>query len=629
MLFSSWVAKSNPNSLSSLHKSKATLLLLALSLTCGCGQVLAQDAINNPQTTPAALPPAANTANLDAAATEINAIISAKQHPYLQLANFTNRAEDVNSLYKTGNYHLLWLGTSNAAGNIQAALKLLSDAATQGLNADSYDSKTLQEKLPAALQLAPTAYKEQALYDTALSIALLRFSHDLHYGRVNPKGIDFNLKLRDKLIDLPSLLQQHLALGTLADLPLALEPKLKQYSKLKLALATYRLLASQEPELHLTTTRAVRHAESLSQSEQLRRFLRMVGDLQSNSDSKAGHYHPDLVASIKKFQQRHGINPDGVLGKATVAALNVPLKQRVAQIELAMERLRWLPPLSSGKSIIVNIPAFQLWAFDDVDQLNVSMPTMRVVVGKALKTQTPVLMAEMRFVDFMPYWNVPYKIVNEEIVPKLAQRPSFLAAENMELISRDGNKPVNFTGNAFAQLKQGSLGIRQKPGKKNALGRVKFIFPNRADVYLHDTPSTPLFSRSRRDFSHGCVRVADPERLAEFVLKNEAGWDMSAIQKAMTATLPTPKTQRVFLKQSIPVLFFYTTAFFDENDKLAFYDDIYAHDNVLLEALKKPEDLADEALFASAPVTNTTASAPVIEEDKPLVEASKPMQVVQ
>jgi murein L,D-transpeptidase YcbB/YkuD len=302
----------------------------------------------------------------------------------------------------------------------------------------------------------------------------------------------------------------------------------------------------------------------------------------------------------------------------------VPLKQRVEQIELAMERLRWLPELSTGKSIIVNIPAFQLWAFDDIEQLNVDMPTMRVVVGKALKTQTPVLMAEMRFVDFMPYWNVPYKIVNEEIVPKLLHNPGYLAAENMELV-KDG-KPVGFSGAAFSQLKQGSMGIRQRPGKKNALGKVKFIFPNRADVYLHDTPASSLFSRSRRDFSHGCVRVAHPERLAEFVLKEQAGWDTAAIEKAMKMT----KSQRVFLKQPIPVLFFYTTAFFDQDDKLAFYSDIYGHDTVLLEALKKPEDLSDQSLFASVQTTtNNTAPASMAEKITEPVKTTEQAAVIE
>jgi len=312
---------------------------------------------------------------------------------------------------------------------------------------------------------------------------------------------------------------------------------------------------------------------------------------------------------VKKFQLRHGLGADGVIGKTTVAALNVPLSQRVTQIELAMERLRWLPEFNAGKSIIVNIPSFQLWAFDETGQLDPTVTNMRVVVGRALENQTPVLMAEMRFIDFMPYWNVPYSIAKQEIIPKLLQNPNYLAQENMELVPVFGNEVqgAGYTGGEIEQIKQGSLRIRQRPGGKNALGRVKFIFPNKDDVYLHDTPANALFSKSRRDFSHGCVRVEKPQLLAEFALKNQEGWDKELIKQA----LETPKTRRVLLKQPIPVLFFYTTTFFDQYDNLKFYSDIYGHDNVLLEALTKPEDVPDQALFISKNASNPEQPAVV------------------
>jgi murein L,D-transpeptidase YcbB/YkuD len=167
----------------------------------------------------------------------------------------------------------------------------------------------------------------------------------------------------------------------------------------------------------------------------------------------------------------------------------------------------------------------------------------------------------------------------------------------MELVYNFGNnvKPVAFTESSINQVKQGLLKIRQRPGKKNPLGRVKFIFPNKEDVYLHSTPANALFSKSRRDFSHGCVRVEDPELLAEFALKNQEGWTKETIKSAMKS----PKTERVILKKPIPVLFFYTTSFIDQHDKLVFYPDIYGHDAVLLRALQKTEDLSDSALFVS------------------------------
>jgi murein L,D-transpeptidase YcbB/YkuD len=525
-------------------------------------------------------------------ANEITYIFTTKHHPYLMLSNFSNRTQDLEALYKTTDYQLLWLGNASAEKNILEVLNLLDSASANGLNAVNYDSQMLRQKLPFALRIASDNYKQLALYDTAISLSLLRFLHDLHYGRVNPQGINYKLKLSErKLIDLTALIKESLARGTIKQLPLLLEPKLRQYQKLKSALATYRLLAQKSPSFQLRIEKAISPGGNLRQIEELQQFLAAVGDMPVESYSgtkKSTHYTGKIVAGVKKFQLRHGMNADGVIAKGTVAAMNMPLSQRVTQIELAMERLRWLPELNAGPYIIVNIPAFQLWAFDDIDQSNSVIANMKVVVGKALKNETPVLMATLSFIDFMPYWNVPYSIVKQEILPKLMQNPGYLAGENMELVTTFGNetKAVAFTASSITQLKQGTLRIRQRPGTKNALGRVKFIFPNQEDVYLHDTPSQPLFSKSRRDFSHGCVRVENPEGLAEFALKNQ--WSREAIHQALS----TPKTQRVILKKPIPVLFFYITSFFDQNNNLVFYPDIYGYDGILLGALRKPEDLS-------------------------------------
>ncbi len=534
------------------------------------------------------------------AAGEINTIIAAKHHPYLSQPNFLNRTEDLATLYKMTDYQLLWLGNAQAKKTIVEALNLLNDASVSGLNAADYDAYTLHQKLQSALKLAPDNYRQLALYDTAISLSLLRLLHDLHYGRVNPQGINYKLKLREKkLIDLPALIKTSLTQGTLSQVSLKVEPKLRQYQKLKAALAAYRLFAVKFPHFELIIGKSIKPGDNLPQLERLCEFLISIGDLpEENNDSGAKNsirYTGNIVAAVKNFQRRHGLNADGVIGKGTVAAINVPLSQRVIQIELAMERLRWLPEIGPGPFIIVNIPAFELWAFDDISKTGSNITNMRVVVGQAMKNETPVLMAEMRFIDFQPYWNVPYNIVKKEILPKLIQNPGYLDKENMEVVTAFGNeaKAVAFTGSSISGLKQGTLRIRQRPGKKNALGRVKFMFPNKENVYLHDTPSQTLFSKSRRDFSHGCVRVDNPEGLAEFALKNQ--WSAEKIQQA----LQTRKTQRVILKKSIPVLFFYVTAFFDQYNNLVFYPDIYGNDTVLLEALKKPEDLSDQSIFVS------------------------------
>jgi murein L,D-transpeptidase YcbB/YkuD len=547
----------------------------------------------------------------------ISQLIAGKQHPYLILANFQNRAEDVENLYKDSDYKPLWVGHKLSEKPLKDVVNLLTEASNYGLNPVNYDIDVLQQKISELSKSdAPTA-NDLALLDTAISIALLRFSHDLHYGRINPQGINFNLKLREKkLLDLPSLIKQSLQHNAIALLPTLVEPTLKPYQQLKLALAAYRHLSKTVKPVNLTVEKALHPGEKLANVAALRDFLVAIGDMaeEKKSVDKTGIYSGKVVDGVKQFQHRHGLVADGVIGKETALSLNTPLSQRISQIELAMERLRWLPRFGDKESIIVNIPAFKLWAFNDFNQISPDIVSMNVVVGKALENQTPVLMAEMRYLDFMPYWNVPYSIIKNEILPKLLVNNAYLDKENMELVPSFGNevKAVAFNATSLEQLKQGRLKVRQRPGGKNALGKIKFIFPNHNNVYLHDTPSINLFVKSRRDFSHGCVRVEKPDLLAEFVLKDQDGWNKDSIKQALDGG----KTQRVLLKKPIGVLFFYTTAFFDQENHLTFYQDIYGHDPILQTALSKPQDLADDAIFVTsiqpAEATGTGLDIPTV-----------------
>lgn len=524
--------------------------------------------------TPQAAPPAD-------AMNEISSLIASKQHPYLTQSNFTYRAEDLDALYKTNNYQPIWIVDDGKANkNADEVIKLLEAAADHGLNPADYDTERLRQTLTALKAPFDVHSKDVALYDTAISLSLLRFMHNLHYGRINPTDLHFNIQRRaEKILDLPALIKTVIAADNVTSLPSSVEPQLQQYQKLKQALASYRA-PEKIPPLNLLVNKTLRQGDALPQSAELQKYLAAFGDIPSDKiDNSATTYTATMVEGVKNFQKRHNIKPNGFINKATVAALNAPLTdaERITQIELAMERLRWLPEITEGPAIMVNIPAFQLLAFDDIKQ-DIPTTAMRVVVGKAAKNQTPQLAADMRFVDFQPYWNVPYKIAKDEILPKLAADPEYLARQNMEFVSGSGSS---------------ALRIRQRPGKGNALGKVKFIFPNASSVYLHDTPSVALFSRSRRDLSHGCVRVAHPQELAEFVLKDQGGWDTDAIKKAMGG-----KNRQVVLKKTIPVLFLYNTAFFDEHSNLTFYTDIYHRDTELLDALTKHQDLSDQVLFA-------------------------------
>jgi murein L,D-transpeptidase YcbB/YkuD len=469
---------------------------------------------------------------------EITSILNTKQNTLLNRSNFEYRAEDVDALYKTTNYTPLWLGNSQ---NIVDVLAVLSNAAAQGLNPEDYSTAALQQKLPVIQLLKPESSADLALYDTALTVSLVRFLHDVHYGRINPHSLAFNIKLRTKKdVDFSQVIKTAINEGKITQLAQTIEPNLQQYRQLRSALATYR-----EPVI-------------------------------AAQSSEKPH---------KKNKTNKIVNP----------------AERITKIELAMERLRWLPETTAGQSIIVNIPAFQLWAIDATEQTNTSILNLNVVVGKALKNQTPIIMADMNSVEFMPYWNVPPSILKKEILPKLANNPGYLSGQNMEVVS----------------LKGGGMRVRQRPGGKNALGRIKFIFPNSEGVYLHDTPSKSLFSRTRRDFSHGCVRVQNPSALAQFVLRNQEGWT----QERISATLQNSTHHQVSLKTTIPVLFFYTTAFYEQNDKLTFYSDIYGHDATLLAALTKVSDVPDNALIG---VPNEPSHTPTLEPDDSLLSSTQP-----
>jgi len=293
---------------------------------------------------------------------------------------------------------------------------------------------------------------------------------------------------------------------------------------------------------------------------------------------------------VKHFQLRHGLQSDGVLGAGTQAALAVPLSWRVRQIELAMERLRWLPHLGDEPFLAVNIPMFHLWGWDSIRPNGVPSFGTGVIVGRALNTKTPVLVEDMRYIVFRPYWNVPPSILRHEMLPILQRDLDYLDRQNLEIVSGQGDDalPVPATAESLAQLRAGILRLRQRPGPKNSLGLIKFIFPNDENVYMHGTPAQELFSRSRRDFSHGCVRLEDPIALAEWTLKDQPGWTRERIVAAMNAT----QSSRVSLTRPIRVILFYVTAVvMPEDGTIRFAEDIYGHDATLDRGLARQQTI--------------------------------------
>jgi murein L,D-transpeptidase YcbB/YkuD len=287
---------------------------------------------------------------------------------------------------------------------------------------------------------------------------------------------------------------------------------------------------------------------------------------------------------VERFQTRHGLVSDGVLGRATVRALRVPLSWRVRQIQLALERLRWLPDIESRRLIAINIPMFRLWAWDAIRPGGAPRLAMDVIVGRALDTRTPVFAGELRTLIFRPYWNVPRSILRQEMLSRIAEDPDYLGREGLEIVRDPGGDALPFaaTPETLAALEAGALRVRQRPGPANALGLIKFEFPNDSAVYLHGTPAQDLFARSRRDFSHGCVRVAEPAALAEWVLQEHPGWTRDRILATMTGQ----RTIRIDVPHPVQVILFYTTAAVMPDDgTIRFAEDIYGHDARLDRAL--------------------------------------------
>ena len=489
---------------------------------------------------------------------------------------------DIERAYRTRAFVPIWTtadGRISAAGD--EALQLLERAHTDGLDPGDY-------AVPAVAGVTGTLSTANSLnaaahLDVALTWNVVRFLRDVHVGRVPPQAVGYHLSAPDDH-DYAAAVFEAASARRLPELLTSFTPVLPQYSALKSELARYRTLASNPDATNwLGPNITLRPGDPLPDHVTLWRFLRAVGDVRADTPVPGGRYDAPLTDAVTRFQRRHGLEPDGVIGAATRTALSIPLRDRVRQIELAMERLRWLPHLG-GRTIFVNIPTFRLWAVDAEEDPTTAALEMGVVVGKAPVTKTPIFEAMMTHVIFRPYWNVPRSILRNELLPAIRRDPAYLATHNYEIVrgDHDDSPVVAASPDTIAALAAGSLRLRQRPGPANALGLVKFVFPNPFDVYMHATPATALFARPRRDFSHGCVRLERPVDLASWVLADTEGWSAAAIAAAMHGE----DSRRVDLRYPIRVLLFYVTALAAPATGEAFFaTDLYGHDARLARAL--------------------------------------------
>jgi murein L,D-transpeptidase YcbB/YkuD len=506
----------------------------------------------------------------------------------------TSCNEPVRQLYKLNGGSLIWSDDGELSQQAINAINHLGQAAQHGLNPHAYRIEELQRRLSTLRNETVTDSGSAGLlwaeFDVVVSTALVHFVSDIYRGRINPLETGFNVVVTPKHIDLAEAvysLSESLDFGHEIQ---KFEPRLRAYKRLKQELARYRKLHSRITFPALNAENTVHPGEQYADTEKLQIILEALGDYARPSVSNDDFYSAGLVEAVKRFQVRHGLEDDGVIGAKTFSQLNTPISKRIEQIEFSMERLRWLSTPKNGQHIVVNIPAFELYGFEVENGTETLTTKMKVIVGSAInKHDTPVFAADMEYLVFRPYWNVPYSITVNELLPKLTLDPGYLGENRYEVVHenqvvRSDNVLNDVHSEILKNLGDGTYRLRQQPGENNALGLIKFIFPNSNSIYLHDTPAHKLFNQSRRDFSHGCIRVEDPPGLAQFVLRDQGiSWEKQEIIQATRSE----DDQKVSLEHHIPVHIFYTTTIVRDNGTVAFFDDIYGHDKTLRNLLMK------------------------------------------
>jgi murein L,D-transpeptidase YcbB/YkuD len=489
-------------------------------------------------------------------------------------------------LYEARAFAPLWEGAGTAPHEPAAAGldRALRDIAADGLDPNDYHARGM-----AALESGSPSPASRAELDLLRTDALLRIAEHLRYGKVDETTLTVNRDLTRPFRaggEVAGAVLDMIASGSLYDRIIALRPSHFVYSGLIAALAGLEKVREEGGWPTIPPGPTLRAGDEDPRVPLLRRRLAAdVGALPADSapsaveDVSSSTVDAALEAAIKSFQRRNSLNEDGAVGAATLAELNVPVEARIEQVRVNLERARWVAHDLADTFVVVNIAGAKVYY---VRGGNVLFET-RAVVGLPYR-QTPVFSAPMRYIDLNPTWTVPPGIVGE-ILAHVRRDPGYLDREHFRVLDRAG-KPVDATAIDYSEYSARTFPyvFRQQPGPTNPLGRIKLVFPNRNNVYLHDTPSPALFDREQRTFSHGCIRVQDPLRLAEFVLDDPERWSLDSLEAALapgtTRTIPLPKPISVFV--------LYWTASADLHRELHFFRDVYGRDAPLLRALDEP-----------------------------------------
>ena len=515
---------------------------------------------------------------------ELSDLIAVGSLHELRWPDFSDVQTEVAHFYELSGQTLAWTREQRLTPQGRAAVGVLLAADQKGLDPEDYDGPRWENRV-ASIQNGFASNAELVRFDLALTVSLMRYVSDVSRGKVDPASIHPGLATPSQSLDLAAFLKNKVK--DVSDVTKAfdsVEPPFDGYWRTQRGLQTYLMLArSVEDHPGFTFSSRLRKGDRDPGIPALARLLQGFGDLPAEyrAVGNPSTYDDVLEQALKHFQVRHGIDPSGQIDKATLRRLNTPISHRIRQLQLTLERWRWVRREFPEPPIVVNIPEFRLRALNDRYSPEIEM---NVVVGKAYRHRTPIFSAEMTHVIFHPYWNVPLSIQRDELIPEIVRDRSYLQKHGYEIVSSETSRPVVAEpSSVLAQLRSGKLAIRQIPGPENALGRVKFIFPNENDVYMHDTPAQALFSKARRDFSHGCIRVENPQDLAVWVLRHNPEWPIPRIKDTLEGLTET----RVELKRRIPVLIVYATAVVLKNNEVRFFEDIYGHDAALEKQLAR------------------------------------------
>jgi murein L,D-transpeptidase YcbB/YkuD len=481
------------------------------------------------------------------------------------------RHEALQAYYQTYGGELLWLGSNRAS----AFVSRLKEAEADGLDPNDYPSKRL-----ATLSAGGPSIDKRglAIIELYFSAAFLEYASDLKVGRFLPSKIDPNFFIEGRALDQLSALKGLERADSIDHFFDKWQSPGRNYAALRIALAQHRAISAKGGWSAVPLGDPIRPGTTDPRVPAIRARLSLTEGGSQVTAAETQVYNNALVEAVKRFQASQGLDVDGVIGSTTIVAMNVPVQERINSIILAMERLRWMPEDLGQQYLIVNIAGFELRRINagEVEE------RMAVVVGKPYH-RTPVFSDRIRFLEFNPYWNVPPDIAIKEELPALRSNAASRAAQGFEAVRGDQVVDVRSVDWAGVGAGRFPYQLRQRPGTNNALGRVKFMFPNPHNVYLHDSPAHSLFGRSVRAFSHGCIRLSRPLELAEQVLRvgGVKGWTKERIDDVVAST----KTTVVNLREPLPVHITYLTAWVDDG-VANFRQDIYGHDAKLLAALE-------------------------------------------